>query len=88
MTFVYYPLLSQTQAQYTYDGIREWFKNNPGRNECQCEGFTVRRDHIKEDILKESVPNTFLSEIPENDDFSKSLPKSNKKKKLVKKHRK
>lgn len=53
-TFVVWSLLTQKEAQFAYDGIRKWFKKNPDRDDCVTETFTVRRDHIEEDILKNS----------------------------------
>ena len=74
-TFVYYPRLDQKQAQYVYDGIRQWFKDNPERDYCQCENFRVRRDHVKEDILAQCETGVKIKEEIVNKDFTKSLPK-------------
>lgn len=74
-TFVVYSELSQKEAQYTYDGIRKWFKDNPDRDDCVTETFTVRRDHIKEDILAASKKGVKLTETAKNKSFKKSLPK-------------
>ena len=79
-SFIVYNLLSQVEAQYTYDGIRQWFKDNPDRASCKTETFTVRCDHVKEDILKNSEVGVILQEDPQNDDFAKSLPKKTTKK--------
>ena len=84
-TFVVYSKLTQKEAQYTYDGIRKWFENNPNRNDCVTETFTVRRNHIKEDILKHAEDGVILSEAPKNKNFKKSLPSEKKAKKPVKK---
>ena len=62
MTFIVYNLLSPTEAQYAYDGIRQWFKDNPNKKECATESFVVHRDSIKEDILKNSEAGTVISE--------------------------
>jgi hypothetical protein len=90
--FVVYSLLSKKEAQYAYDGIRQWFKDNPDRDTCQTESFSVRRDHIKEDILASSVKGTVLEDSPKNKNFKASLPPKKTKpkakpkaKKLVKK---
>lgn len=79
-TFVVYNLLSQIEAQYTYDGIRQWFKDNPDRTDCKTETFTVRRDSIKEDILKNAEAGTTLQEDPQSGNFAKSLSKKTAKK--------
>jgi len=79
-TFVVYNSLYQIEAQYTYDGIRQWFKDNPSRTECATETFMVRRDHIKEDILENSEAGTTLQEDATNTNFEASLPKKKAKK--------
>jgi hypothetical protein len=84
-TFVIYNLLTQVEAQYTYDGIRQWFKDNPDRNDCKTESVSVRRDHVKEDILKNAEAGAILKEDAQNSNFTKSLPKKTKKAKKVKK---
>lgn len=84
-TFVVYSKLSQKEAQYAYDGIRKWFKDNPDRDDCVTETFTVRRDHIKEDILAAAEKGVKLTEAAKNKSFKKSLPKKTSKKKSAKK---
>jgi hypothetical protein len=61
-TFIVYSLLTQKEAQFAYDGIKKWFKKNPDRDDCATETFTVRRDHIKDDILKHSDKGVVLKE--------------------------
>lgn len=61
-TFVVYNKLTKKEAQFAYDGITKWFKKNPDRTDCKTETFTVRRDHIKEDILKHSEDGVVLKE--------------------------
>jgi len=68
--FVMYSLLTPTQAQYAYDGIRQWFKDNPSKDECITESFTAHRASLKEDILKNSEAGTVISE---EEVFSKSV---------------
>lgn len=70
MTFIVYNLLTQSEAQYAYDGIRQWFKDNPSKNKCVTETFVVHRDSIKEDILKNSEKGTVISE---EEVFSKAV---------------
>jgi len=60
--FVVYNKLTKKEAQFAYDGITKWFKKNPDRTDCKTETFTVRRDHIKEDILKNSDDGVVLKE--------------------------
>jgi hypothetical protein len=60
--FVVYSLLAQKDAQFAYTGITKWFKDNPDRDECVTETFTVRRGHVKEDILKNSEAGVVLKE--------------------------
>jgi len=62
MTFIVYNLLTPAEAQYAYDGIRQWFKDNPNKKECATEAFVVHRNSIKEDILKNSEAGTVISE--------------------------
>jgi hypothetical protein len=83
--FVYYPLWDQKTAQYCYDGIRKWFKDNPNKNECKTESCTIRRASIKEDILENSEKGVVLQEDPKNKDFKKSLPEDEKPAKKTKK---
>ncbi len=61
-TFVIYSLLDQKSAQYCYDGIKKWFKDNPDRDDCQTETFKVRRGHLKEDILQHCEKGVVLKE--------------------------
>lgn len=84
-TFVYYPLWDQKTAQYCYDGIRKWFNDNPNKDVCKTESCAIRRDHIKDDILKNSEKGVVLQEDPKNKDFKKSLPKEKSPKKAAKK---
>ena len=60
--FVVYNKLTKKEAQFAYDGITKWFKKNPDRTDCKTETFTVRRDHVKEDILKHSDDGVVLKE--------------------------
>jgi hypothetical protein len=83
--FVYYPLLTQSQAQYTYDGIRKWFEDHPERDDCKTESFVAHRNSLKEDILKNSEKDVVLQETPKHSDFSKSLQSEKPKKKATKK---
>lgn len=84
-SFVFYPLWDQKTAQYCYDGIRKWFIDNPDRDTCKTESCTIRREHIKEDILKNSEDGVTLQEEAKNKNFKKSLPKDKKPKKKAKK---
>lgn len=61
-TFIFYSLLDQKSAQYCYDGIKKWFKDNPDRDDCQTETFKVRRGHIKADILQHCLEGVVLKE--------------------------
>ncbi len=63
-TFIVYSLLTQKEAQRAYTGITKWFKQNPDRDDCKTETFTVRRDHIKEDILANSEKGVRLVDKP------------------------
>ena len=72
--FIVYSLLNQKEAQYAYDGVRNWFKNNPDKKVCRTEYFSVRCDHIKEDILSQSEKEVLLQENPQNKCFNASLP--------------
>jgi len=60
-SFIVYNLLTQSEAQYAYDGIRKWFKDNPKRKICKTETFVVNRSSIKKDILKNSEPGIIIS---------------------------
>lgn len=79
--FVMYAKLTQKEAQFAYDGITKWFKKNPDRTDCKTETFTVRRDHIKEDILKNSQDGVALKEPG----AKKAKPAKKSAKKVVKK---
>jgi hypothetical protein len=84
-TFVYLPLWTQKEAQYAYDGIRQWFKDNPNKDVCKTESCAIRRASIKEDILENSEKGVVLQEDPKNKDFKKSLPEDEKPAKKAKK---
>lgn len=77
--FVVYALLTQKEAQFAYDGIKKWFKKNPDRDDCITESFTVRRDHIKEDILKNSQKGVVLKEKTTKKKVKKAPKKTAKK---------
>lgn len=59
---VVYSRLEQKYAQKNYDEIKKWFKENPDRKECVTDIGTVRRDHIKEDILSWCVDGVVLKD--------------------------
>ena len=61
-TFIIYPLWTKKRAQFCYDGITQWFIDNPDRDDCNTESCTIRRGHVKEDILKNSVKGVVLKE--------------------------
>jgi hypothetical protein len=75
--FVVYNLLTQKQALFAFKGITKWFKDNPDRDDCITESFTVRRGHIKEDILSNSAKGVTLT--------AKATKKKVVKKKVLKK---
>lgn len=77
--FVVYELLNQKEAQFAYDGIKKWFKQNPDRDDCKTETFTVRRAHIKEDILKHSKKGVVLKEKATKKKPTKKTAKKTKK---------
>jgi hypothetical protein len=52
MTFIVFKKLAQDNAQNTYDMFKEFFKNNPRRKKCNTNLFSVRRGHVKEDLLE------------------------------------
>jgi hypothetical protein len=50
--FVIYNLLTQRDAQKTYDGLLEWFKEYPTRKVCHTDLGKVKRGFIKSDLLR------------------------------------
>lgn len=78
--FVIYARLNQRKAQYVYNAIKKWFKNNPDRIDCQTETFKVRRDHLKEDILEHCEKGVKLTDKPTKKKPAKKTKKTTKKK--------
>lgn len=53
MRFVVRGKLTKEQAEKDIKGIEQWFKGNPRRRVCRTDYYiNVRRNHIREDILK------------------------------------
>lgn len=57
---VFFTKLSQEEAEKTYQDFKEWFAKNPARQNCHADLFTVRRSHLKEDLLEHCVEGVEL----------------------------
>ncbi|MEK6879799.1 MAG: hypothetical protein AABY22_09345 [Nanoarchaeota archaeon] len=60
MSFILFNKFNKKDAKKLLTDMEEWFKNNPKRRVCYTDLFKIRRNHIKEDILKHCLPEVKL----------------------------
>ncbi len=55
--FIVYKKFTLKQAERCIAQLEKWFENNPKRKVCRTDLFEVRRDHVREEILKHTQHN-------------------------------
>lgn len=56
------PKLTQSEANEAWPRLKQWFADNPHRDDCQMEVALVRRAHMKEDFLLECEDGVTLDD--------------------------